>query len=164
MLVYIVKAPLWVWPLLGWLCYMGWKQSRLYRVMPNRLLIMPVLFLLLSIQAAGSLASQTAMLAWLGGVLAGVVLLGQCLPPVSRGLDEAGRLQVEGSWLPLTAMLTVFCLKYAMGAAAATHSTFWLQALPLLISSSVLGMVSGMFAMRAALLWRQARQWRLAMA
>lgn len=150
MLTIIQYTPIWVWFVLAVLLMLGFRQSRTRCLSRVALLPLPIVMPFLAVyglvDAFGRCAP--ALGGWLAGFVAALLLLRvlPAMPRVQRCGD--GRVQVAGSWWPLVWMLAIFSIRYGMGVAAArawpvmNHSA-WTAA-----SGVILGVLSGLFALR----------------
>ncbi|BCH28020.1 DUF6622 family protein [Mesorhizobium sp. L-8-3] len=139
----VTLTPLWVWPLLLYVLYAGWKATRDRVVTPWRPLVMPAVAAGLALQELISPGLSLAGLAAFavgaaGGSVAGLVL-GRRRPAERRG---DGRLALKGDWVPLLLLLGIFGLRYAIGVALAIHPSLG-QDVGFLVASLAL---SGLFA------------------
>lgn len=112
----VTHTPLWVWPLMAlvvWLGVLGLRQ----RTLPLwRLAILPVVGLLFSLTGIGqSSRPALALLTWLAALAVGLPLglwLGR--RRAVRRLDD-GRLELAGGWFMLAFGLSIFAVRYALG-------------------------------------------------
>ena len=150
---FLVRTPVWVWPLLVALIWLGAMQLADRTVPRSRALILPAVMILLSI--SGTLSSfglrADAFAAWAAGA-AGAVAINHLLARWPRGLQLAnadGDILVPGSSVPLLLILCIFCLRFVIGATLATNSQ--LAADPLFVAAvcGILGACSGLFFTRA---------------
>ena len=156
----VVNTPLWVWPLMGFVVWLGLQGLR-PRVVPWwRLAILPLVGFAASL---GGIA-QSANPAWaaIGWGLALLVflplgwLIGQRRPVRVR--PEDGRLEIGGGWFVLVFGVSIFAVRYAMGVLfgvlpALRGETFWIY-----LSGAVGGMVAGIGIGWIANLLRRARR------
>lgn len=156
----ITYTPVWVWALLAALLALGLWQRRTRRVRPAQLLALPLVLLALGLwsMAPNFGALPLAAAAWLAA-LAGAAWLGTRLAPPrgTRWLAEEGRLLLQGSWLPLLLIVTIFSLRYASSVGLALHPE-WRRALAVQLPLALaFGTLSGLFLGRALGLRRLAR-------
>ncbi|MBI1778127.1 MAG: hypothetical protein HYR63_22540 [Proteobacteria bacterium] len=114
-------TPLWVYPLLGLLIYLGLQARRERVARPLRLLITPAVFIGWGIVGVLVKPGFGPVLAldWLGAAAAGMALAAASLD-TSRWRVEGGLVRLPGSWFPLIRNLAIFAAKYALAVAAAT--------------------------------------------
>ena len=120
-------TPLYVWAILGFLVYRGVLASRAREVTLRKLCIIPLVMLALSLSGVhGSFGFDgLAPYAWAAGALAGGALAwGLSNPRKMTAHPERGTLQLAGSWLPLSLMLSIFCMKYAVAVSLAIHPAY----------------------------------------
>jgi pimeloyl-ACP methyl ester carboxylesterase len=136
-------TPLWVWPLMLLVLWLGWSSSRPRTVHPLRLVPLPLVGL--GVTAAGALQSVAPMLT-LVGWLVGLLL---SLPVgwlVGRRREVAwqpdGRLRIDGGWFMLGFAVSIFAVRYALGATFGVWPQ--LAAQPAWIAGA--GMVGGVIA------------------
>lgn len=112
----VTNTPLWVWPLMVLVIWLGMLGLRSRTLPLWRLAILPVVGLVLSFVGIGQAVQPAlALVAWLAA-LAVALPLGDLL---GRGrtvhrLDD-GRLEVAGGWFMLVFGLSIFAVRYALG-------------------------------------------------
>ena len=115
-LAIIAHTPIWVWPLLGYVVYAGWKASTPRLIAPWQLLPMPILAAGLALyNLVASNLTPMGFGLFIGG-LAGGTLAGLAMArrrPARPRND--GQIELDGDWLPLVLWLGVFALGYARG-------------------------------------------------
>ena len=153
----IQGTPLAVWALLACLVVLGFSQTRERVIGRRRAVLLPGVFLLLSlagvVNAFGSQAM--ALAAWTIGAGMALTLGGQMLPRLQATWHPASdTLQVAGSWLPLALILSLFAVKYAAGASLAMHPRLASQTDFVAACNLAYGLFSGLFAARGRQLWQ----------
>ena len=112
----VTNTPLWVWPLMVLVVWLGVLGLR-SRILPLwRLAILPVVGLILSFVGIGQAVQPAlALVAWLAA-LAVALPLGTLLGRrrAVRRLDD-GRLEIAGGWFMLVFGLSIFAVRYALG-------------------------------------------------
>jgi hypothetical protein len=156
----IEGTPLAVWALLAGLMALGFGQTRERIVGGRRAILLPGVFLPLSlagvVNAFGTQA--TAFAAWALGVGVALALGRRLLPRLQASWNAANdTLRIAGSWLPLALILSLFALKYAAGASLAMHPDLAGQTDFVIVFSLAYGLFSGLFAARARQLWQVRR-------
>ena len=140
----VTNTPLWVWPLMAlvvWLGVLGLKP----RVLPLwRLAILPVVGLMTSVIGIVQ-ASQPGLAAagWGVALLAGL--------PLGRALGhrravrrlEDGRLETAGGWFMLAFGLSIFAARYALGVLFGVAPALKAEPLWIVLSGGVGGIVAG---------------------
>ena len=112
------RTPLWVWPLLAALLFMGWLQSRDRIVAKARLLIPPMVFagigaVSLALNGPSLVAATALILALITGGL-----LGKMLGRRNRAIILSdGKVQVRGEWVSMGLILVIFASRFVAGAA-----------------------------------------------
>lgn len=151
MLMQIFKGtPIWVWMLLAGLIALGVVQLRDRTMSRARLLMLPLVMVVLSLLSTASAfeMSVTALVAWLVGGTAAVLVLRQASEP-GANLRGEGLYHVAGSWWPLALILCIFCIRYAVSVTLAIDPS-WRQQLPFQAGVSLLsGTFAGLFLGRA---------------
>lgn len=153
----IRNTPLWVWPLLLFLLYRGYQQSKERTIGLSKLGILPAIFLILGffgiIQAFG--AHPLSLALWgLGIGLAVLLHLKLELPRGVRFSAHDQTFRVPGSWQPLALMLAVFCAKFAVGVIVGRRLPIANTAAFAATVSLIYGLLGGMFLGRAVVIWR----------
>ena len=155
----LTHTPLWVFTLFFGLVYLGYLQSRTRQVSRGRLIVLPLAMLAWSLYSVWSTfdAHLTALAAWACAWVA-VVVIGLAWVPSRRVAYDASTAQftVPGSWMPLALMMGIFFTKYAVGVALGMHLAQANDVSFALPVSALYGAFSGVFAARAARLWRLA--------
>jgi hypothetical protein len=155
----ITRTPVWVWAILVLLLWIGLKQSVPRSISLRRITVLPVVMVGLSLAGllAGFGTANHALLAWgLAAAVAMVVVMTRRLPQATHYNAWTQQFHIPGSWTPLVLMMGIFITKYAVGVTLAMHPDL---ARDMLFSQSVgalYGGFSGVFAARAAQLWRLA--------
>jgi len=140
----VTNTPLWVWPLMVlvvWLGVLGLKP----RVLPLwRLAILPGVGVITSFTgiAQASLPGLAAA-GWTIALLAGLPL-GRALG-LRRGVRrlEDGRLEMTGGWFMLVFGLSIFAARYALGVLFGVVPALKAEPLWILVSGGVGGLVAG---------------------
>jgi hypothetical protein len=157
----ITRTPPWVFALFFVLLALGFLQMRDRRMNLRRVLIVPIMFLALS------LAGVVSAFAWNAALIA-VWALGYGLIAYSVSKSSWGRtstydpltqsFQVAGSSVPLVLMMSIFFLKYFVGVSMAMQASFTQDAAFPLVVSALYGAFSGAFAGRALSLLQLSKQ------
>lgn len=112
----VVHTPLWVWPLMLLVIWLGASGLRPRTLPLWRLAILPVVGLVISLAGIGqSPRPALALIAWLIALAIGLPLglwLGR-----RRGVRRLtdGRLELAGGWFMLAFGLSIFAVRYALG-------------------------------------------------
>jgi hypothetical protein len=140
----IAHTPLWVWPLMAAVFWLGWYGRRARIVPPARLAILPLVALGTSVATlVQSTRPELAAAGWLVALLA-FLPLGYAIGRrrAARWLDD-GRLQIAGGWFMLGFGLSIFAVRYALGVLfgvlpALKVEPFWIG-----LSGGVGGVIAG---------------------
>ena len=153
----LTNTPKWVFVLFVVLLALGIVQFRT-RTMPlRRVIIMPIVFLALSLSGVVTAFGWSAepLVAWAAGYMLIAWLMVQGLPSQGHSYDATTRkFTVAGSSLPLALMMGIFFLKYFVGVSKGIHADFTEQAFFPIGIALLYGAFSGAFAGRA---WRLIR-------
>lgn len=155
-------TPLYVWAILGFLVYRGVLASRAREITLRKLCILPLVMLALSLSGVyGSFGFDgMAPFAWVAGAVAGAALawtLADTRKIVVIG--ERASVRRPGSWLPLTLMMSIFCMKYAVAVTLAVAPAYAHAAGFALCVCAFYGCFSGIFLgglLRTVAVYRQA--------
>lgn len=113
----VVHTPLWVWPLMALVVWLGVIGLRPRTLPLWRLAILPVIWLGLSLASIGQFPRPAlALVAWLAALAIGLplgFLLGR--RRIVRRLED-GRLEIAGGWFMLVFGISIFVVRYAFGA------------------------------------------------
>ena len=153
----LIRTPIWVWGLFALLLWLGLKQAKPRSVGLRRITIMPIAMMGLSLYGTVSAfgATPTLLLVWFASAAALVALVLRQPLPANTRYDSGTRVfQVQGSWVPLALMMGIFATKYFVGVASAMHPELTRDSAFALGFSALYGAFSGVFAARAACLWR----------
>lgn len=140
----IAHTPLWVWPLMAFIVWMGLQGLRPCTVQPWRLAILPVVGLALSLAGiAQSVQPGLAAAGWAVALLAALPL-GVALGRRRAGRFLAdGRLEIVGGWFMLAFGLSIFAVRYALGVLFGVVPAFKVEPLWIGLAGAVGGIVAG---------------------
>jgi hypothetical protein len=154
-------VPVWVFGLLVVLIVAGSLQIAPRQVTLRRGTVMPLVLTIVSLVGVVTTFGRQplALLAWAAAVTVALALMQRRITRSKLQFDPAtSRFHVPGSWVPLGLMLSLFAVKFIVGATLAQHAEL-AQSLTLAVGASALyGLVSGLFLSRAAQLWVCARR------
>ena len=145
----VAHTPLWVWPLLAYTLYTGWRMTRDRTLARWRIFIMPAIAVSFAIV---NLATGGNTLADLAGFAAGTVLgafVGVLAARRPARVLEDGRLALAGDWLPLVLLIGIFSVKYAQGVALAIDRALATNTLFLFASAAVPAMFAAVLLVRS---------------
>jgi hypothetical protein len=141
----VVNTPVWVWPLMMLVLWLGWRGLK-PRVMPAaRLAILPLVGLATSLAGiAQSVQPGLALAGWAVALLAALPL-GRAIGArrAVRLRSENGRLEVAGGWFALGFGISIFVVRYTLGVASGVMPHLRAEPLWIVLSGSVGGIVTG---------------------
>jgi hypothetical protein len=155
----ISNTPKWVFALFAALLWLGLNQLLTRRLGLSRIALLAAGMAAFSFYGTVSAFSAvpTALFAWLAGAVAVLLILFNRPVPAGTAYDAASRrFTVPGSAVPLALMMGIFFTKYAVGVALGMHLAQANDVSFALTVSALYGAFSGVFAARAARLWRLA--------
>ncbi len=155
----IIHTPVWVWALLSLLLWVGIKQSLPGQPSLLRITVVPLVLTSLSLYGTVSAFGSTSavLLTWLAAAIVSATwVLSSPLPDATHYDIRTRSFRVPGSWVPLALMMGIFANKYVVGVALNLQPELVNEAVFRLGFSALSGAFSGVFAARAARLWRLA--------
>lgn len=140
----VTNTPLWVWPLLLLVLWLGWYGLRPRVMRPQRLAILPLVSLGTSMAGLAQAPQPIlALVTWMAAVAAALPV-GYALGArrAVRPLDD-GRLEIAGGWFALCFGVSIFVMRYAQGvlfgfAPALRAEPIWIG-----LSAGVGGIITG---------------------
>jgi hypothetical protein len=153
----LVNTPVWVFPLLAYLIWQGWRSMRPRTQPVWRMLIVPLVFFLMGLSrlVLGRDNGLEPRLAWLAAAALFASLALSRSPHLLAVDRKKGEVTRPGSAMPLLRNITVFSLQYAV--AVATAMKLEPHAAVAIIGHAVSGATSGYFSGRTAALLRRYR-------
>jgi hypothetical protein len=155
----VTRTPLWVWPLMLLVLWLGWRGLRPRVVSPARLAILPLVGLGTSLSGiAQSAQSALALAAWAVALLAALPL-GYALArrrPVR--LLEDGRLAIAGGWFGLGFGVSIFVVRYALGVLSGVMPHLRSEMAWVCLSGAIGGVITGIGVGWLATLLMRARR------
>lgn len=126
MLIILHNTPIWVWCLLAFLIYRGLQALRPREMTPQRMLLLPVLFLVWALSGIVTDVKNwpIALVSCLVMLIAGAMLgsrIAQGQPPAYRD-GVTGLINRPGSPITLVLICLGFSLKYALAVVLAEQS------------------------------------------
>lgn len=160
MLIQILKhTPVWVWAILAVVIALGLSQARTRRVGLRRVTLLPLVFIGFSLSGViGTFGHGLALVEWLAGAVIAERVLGNLI--AVRGAEWSASTQqftVPASFVPLTLIVGVFLLKYAVIVALTLHPERAHDTAFTCVCAVAYGGVAGLFWARARSLRRFAR-------
>jgi len=154
------RTPSWVFVVLALLLAYGLTQLRSRQMALRRIVGVGVAMVLLGGFGVASAfgAAPLLLLAW-GLAAAAVLALVLRIPLAAAARYDAAsrRIHVPGSVVPLVLLMGIFLIKFGVGVALAIHPELTAQAGFALTVALLYGAFSGIFAGRAARLWKLAQ-------
>src|SRR5439155_17071000 len=149
----LIHTPLWVFPLLAYLVWLGIKAMRPRTTTIWRSLIVPAVFIVWGLSRLLSRSDYAwPLVSWLGAAAA--LLVVGLLTARPLDLDHTtGEIKRPGSWVPLIRNVTVFALQYTVAVVAAVdpHDATTVA----IIGRAISGGTTGYFLGRTIALLRQ---------
>lgn len=148
----ISHTPVYVWALLAFLLYRGYLASRDRDISLQKLSIIPVVMLVLTLSGMNGHGALGVGVwgVWAVGMLAGMALTWR-LTSGDIAVDRAaGTVRQRGSWMPLALMVAIFFTKYTVAVVSVMHPELP-HSLPFALGVTVLfGVFNGIFIGRMA--------------
>ena len=141
----VVNTPLWVWPLMLFVLWLGWYGLQPRTMPPARLAILPLVGLATSLAGiAQSLQPGLALAGWAVALLAALPL-GYAIGTrrAVRLRPEDGRLEVAGGWFALGFGISIFAVRYTLGVLSGVMPGLRVEPLWIVLSGGVGGIVAG---------------------
>lgn len=153
MIQIITHTPIYVWPLLAYLIWGGLKSRKTYSVSWKALLIMPLIMLIWSIYANISYGN---IYLWAICISIGIFLGSLTVRKLNLKFDR-NLIEIAGNWTPLILSMSIFSLRYFLGATYGMHPELK-GTTNLLILENIATIISGMFTGRVIGYWRRFKQ------
>jgi hypothetical protein len=141
----VVNTPLWVWPLMLFVLWLGWRGLQPRVMPPARLAILPLVGLATSLAGvAQSLQPGLALAGWAVALLAALPI-GWVIGArrAVRLRPEDRRLEVAGGWFALGFGVSIFLVRYALGVLFGVMPGLRAESLWIVLSGGVGGIVTG---------------------
>jgi hypothetical protein len=141
----VVNTPLWVWPLMLFVLWLGWYGLQPRTMPPARLAILPLVGLATSLAGiAQSLQPGLALAGWAVALIAALPL-GYAIGTrrAVRLRPEDGRLEVAGGWFALGFGISIFAVRYTLGVLSSVIPGLRVEPLWIVLSGGVGGIVTG---------------------
>ena len=150
-------APLWVWPLLALLLFLGIRSLRQRAVPVASLIALPLAFFGLSLSNLLPLdhLAPVRIGVWVAALLLGTVLGWILVRPQRITIDRARRrIEVPGSIVPLALMMLAFAGGFYFGYLFARYPELKSDVTTLALASTYRGLMSGYFLGQTLRLFR----------
>jgi non-heme chloroperoxidase len=140
----VANTPLWVWPLMAFVVWIGVLSLRPRTVPPWRLAILPLVGLALSLAGiAQSVQPGLAAAGWAVALLPAFPLgLALGRRHAARSLAD-GRIEIAGGWFMLAFGLSVFAVRYVLGVLFGVAPALKAEPLWIGLAGGVGGVVAG---------------------
>ncbi|NKB58075.1 MAG: hypothetical protein GKS00_17260 [Alphaproteobacteria bacterium] len=140
-------TPLWVWPLLAALLWLGIRAGQTRIVSVRQMIILPSAIFAMSVSTLLTAAPGfTIVLIWGSGLLCGTLLGWFANRDAGVRVDRANRrLLIPGEWKTLGLILLIFAIRYAFGYKSATDPDFVAQPAVIYSYMGLSGALSGVF-------------------
>lgn len=122
MLEIILGAPIYVWAILALLIWKGWKARRSYTISLKDLMILPLAMLVWTTYSIIKNYDLLALAPWMFSVSLGVGLGLVMTHKNSLRFDKKKKIiEFPGSWIPMILFLSIFSLRFCLGATYSVH-------------------------------------------
>lgn len=157
MIEIISGTPTYVWILLGYLLVGGWKSRKTHVISWKLLLLMPAIMFTWSIYAMATRHGGAALCLWAISITIGIWLGSLTVRALELRFDKRKNLiEIAGRWTPLILSVTIFSLRYFLGATYGLYPD--LEKTPALLAvENAATVVSGMFTGRLFGFWQRSK-------
>lgn len=134
------------------LLYLGYTQSKDRKVNIQRIFILPLVMIGLSLFGILSAfgINVIGLNLWLVSILLSSVFILKRLPTKNISYDKNSKtFKIIGSWIPMILILFIFCIKYMVGFIVATSPEFTQNINFIYLISIIYGLINGIFLARA---------------
>ena len=142
----VVTTPIWVWPLMLFVLWLGWRGLQPRVMPPARLAILPLVGVGTSLAGiAQSVQPAIAAAGWAAALLVALPL-GWAIGArrAIRLCPEDGRLEVAGGCFALGFGISIFSVRYALGVLSGVMPHLRAELPWIVLSGSVGGVVTGL--------------------
>lgn len=154
----ITKAPVWAWPLFAYLIFVGIKASKT-QVFPlgilKKLMIIPAVFFIWALYSILMHRELSEIIPLMAGVMLGSCIGYLLVRRQALRFDTTNQtIEIPGSWMTLILALSIFSLKFSLGAISSIHPE--LKGTWILFSIEWLAaLISGIFVGRGINYWHR---------
>lgn len=141
-------APLWVWPLLGFLLFVGWRSTQERDVPLAAIYLLPLLGLL-SVNTLTGMATPLAALAIYAASYAVGASIGYRLQARWIIAKQATSVRLVGEWATMAVILVLFGANFANGTVAVMAPQLYASTLFIAGFAILTGLASGTLGGRA---------------
>lgn len=155
----VTNTPLWVWPLMLLVLWLGWRGLQPRTLVPMRLAVLPLVGLGMALSGiAQSVRPGLALAAWAGALLAALPLGYLIGSRRSLHFTETGQVEVAGGWFALVFGVSIFAVRYTLGVLFGVLPQLRIEPFWIALAGSVGGIVTGIgLGWLTNLLWRARR-------
>lgn len=148
MIQIISNTPIYVWLLLVYLIRGGWKSRRDYTVAWKDLLVTPAIMFFWSIYSTVTRYEGSTICLWVVSLSLGIWVGLLTVRRLRLSFDKQKNLiEIAGNWTPMILSLTIFSLRYFLGAVYGLHPVL-VGSYKMLAIECMATIVSGMFTGR----------------
>ncbi|MCP5073819.1 MAG: hypothetical protein GY947_11070 [Rhodobacteraceae bacterium] len=144
----LTNAPIWVWPLLVLLIFVGLKASKQRTTSTLPIYLLPLL-VFLSLNAVSKLPSPGFIWFVFLGAYCGGAATGYLAQKRWIIAKEQKTVSLRGEWITLIAVMTLFWMNFATGVVKAISFETYNSTGFFIVFAVIAGLVSGSFAGRA---------------
>lgn len=148
----ISHTPVFVWPLLAYLIWGGWKSRKTHVVPLKALFIMPAIMFIWSIYA-----NRDNPFLWSLSITIGFWLGSTTVGRLPLRFDKQNHLiEIPGNWTPMILSLSIFSLRYILGTTYGLHPDLKGHT-GLLVLENIATVVSGILLGRFNGFWHRSK-------
>lgn len=158
----ITNTPTYVWAILAFLMYRGFKATMDRELEIRAVVIIPLVMLALSVQgiSSGFGVEPLVIASWLLAMLLGAAISWSRVNQNNvRILKDKNLVFYRGSWAPLIMMMAIFVIKYVVNVALHVNPALHTDTLFVLMSTALFGIFNGLFLgrmLRVLIMYQQA--------
>ncbi len=153
----IAYTPIYLRPLLAYLIWEGWKSRKTHVVTWKALVIMPAIMFIWSIYANINRYGNVSMFLWVVSITIGCWLGSLTVHKLNLRFDKHHNLiEIAGNWTSLILSISIFSLRYLLGAAYGIYPNLEGN-IGLLIIENIATIISGMFTGRLVGYWQRSK-------
>lgn len=157
MIKIIYGTPILVWPMLLLLLWGGWKATKTTVVSWRPLYIFPIILLAWSLFSMLSRYGAVYLIFWATSLSIGAGIGWLTLRKIPLRFDKQRKLiEIGGSWKPMLLSLSIFSLRYSLGAIYGMYPELS-GSLNLLILENLATLISGMLLGRLIAYWQRSK-------
>jgi hypothetical protein len=140
----VLNTPLWVWPLMLFVLWLGWRGLQPRTLPVARLAVLPLVSVGTSLAGiAQSMQPGLALLGWAVALLAALpvgYLIGSRRAVRPLG---GGRIEIAGGWFMLGFGVSIFAARYTLGVLFGVMPALRAEAFWIVLSGGVGGVITG---------------------